>query len=1149
MSKLLKRVVISACLLAAVSCSLINQNGAARAIERPSKSFEQAFTAPASTSKPWVYWYFMDGHITREGLLADLESMKEAGIGGALFLTVDIGVPRGPVAFMSAEWQELFAYAVKEADRLGIEITLGVGPGWAGTGGPWVAADDAMQHLVGSATQVKGGGAIEIELPKPQPREPYFGRGPFTPELLKTWQEYYRDVVVLAYPTPSEGAKVVLLDEKALYYRAPYTSAPNVRPFLDSPANPRSVPAEQCLDRSRVIDLTANLGADGRLQWKAPEGEWTVYRFGRTLTGQTSRPAPLAGLGFETDKLSTAAIDAHIKSFIEPLLDSVGKPSAPHRGLTLLHLDSWEMGSQNWSPTFRDEFERRRGYDPLPYLPAYLGQYVGDAGTTERFLWDVRQTARELLYENHALFLRDYAHRRGLGFSAQSYDMTPSGDLRLGSVGDVPMGEFWSWGLGFSSEFSVVEAVSIAHTNGKPIVGGEAFTAEREERWQQYPARMKAQTDWALAGGLNRFVIHRYQHQPRLDEFPGMRMGEYGVHWERTQTFWPMVNAYHDYLTRCSDVLRVGLPVADILFLAPEGAPHVFRAPRSATWGDRLDRRGYNFDGCDPDTLIERASVEEGKIRFPDGMTYRVLVLPRYDTMTPRLLRKVKQLLEAGATVIGPTPRKSPSLSGFPKADAEVATLAREMWGATPVAERRVGKGRLINDLYSPEQVEFSELLAGAKWIWNDDGTPGADAPPQTRYFKRQFAIDSTEAITAATLWLSVDNVGEIYVNDQKVGGGIDFTKTPQVDARAALKPGQNVIRVVATNEGERPNPAGVFGYLSIAFADGSTQSIVTDADWTSSETPEGAPAKVKVIDDLPGGWQSARPSNEYRDLYPDYDTTARVLQSKRVAPDFQSDVQLRYTHRTDGDVDLYFIANPSDQAIETTATFRIEGRTPERWNPLTGERRVLSNGERGDGVTKLPLRLGPTESCFIVFRKQSLGAAAVMPSPTGEASTDVKGPWTVKFDPRWGGPAETRMESLSDWSTNSDPAVRFYSGQATYLTTFDVSPSTLSEPAKRLALSLGEVRIIARVKLNGQDLGVVWCPPWRVELPEKILRAKGNRLEITVANQWINRLIGDAALPAEKRFTKTSTNSFKVGDALQASGLIGPVRLQIIPE
>ena len=377
----------------------------------------QVFTNPPEAARPWVYWFFMDGNLTREGMTADLEAMKQAGIGGAIILEVNIGIARGPVEFMSQPWRELLKHAINEADRLGLEIALGAGPGWCGTGGPWVKPEQSMQHLVASETQVAGPSHFDAPLPQPQPRKPFFGEDTLTPELHKIWKEYYRDVVVLAFPTPTSDYRIPDVDEKALYFRAPYSSQKGVKPFLT--ADRAVLPAGQCIASNQIIELSAKLGADGRLVWDVPAGNWTIMRFGRTITGQTTRPAPVPGLGLESDKFTKTALDAHFESFIGNLLKTVGEPQHPGRGLTTVHFDSWEMSSQNWSEQFRDEFRQRRGYDPLRYLPAMLGRVVESVAVSERFLWDLRQTAQELVVENHALRLKELARGHGLKLSIE----------------------------------------------------------------------------------------------------------------------------------------------------------------------------------------------------------------------------------------------------------------------------------------------------------------------------------------------------------------------------------------------------------------------------------------------------------------------------------------------------------------------------------------------------------------------------------------------------------------------------------------------------------------------------------------------------------------------------------------------------------
>lgn len=214
-------------------------------------ALKAGFINPPASAKPGVYWYFMDGNMNKESITKDLESMKKVGIGNLIFLEVNVGVPRGKVDFLSDEWQDLFKHAVKEAERLGIAITLGIGPGWTGSGGPWVKPEESMQHLVSSSVNVKGGQAEKIVLLVPAPKAPYFGEGAFTPELKREWNAFYEDVAVLAYPTPAESKKIADIDEKVLYYRAPYSSAPHVKQYLPSKASYPVADKQAAIDKKK----------------------------------------------------------------------------------------------------------------------------------------------------------------------------------------------------------------------------------------------------------------------------------------------------------------------------------------------------------------------------------------------------------------------------------------------------------------------------------------------------------------------------------------------------------------------------------------------------------------------------------------------------------------------------------------------------------------------------------------------------------------------------------------------------------------------------------------------------------------------------------------------------------------------------------
>ncbi len=501
------------------------------------------FATPPGSARPWVYWFWLNGNITKVGITADLEAMQRAGIGGVLIMEVDQGAPLGPVAFAGPKWRGLFQHVCREADRLGLEVNMNNDAGWCGSGGPWITPAMSMQKMVWTEQSVKGPRPFDGPLAQPQ-----------------KVADYYGDISVLAFPTPAGKARIAKVNVK---------SALDWEAFSAAPATFARLPAAEVIDAAKIVDLTARCRG-GRLAWDVPPGDWTVLRMGHTSTGKDNHPAPASGRGLECDKLSPAAADAMFAGLMAKLAADVG----PLAGKTLVatHIDSWEVHSQNWTPLLRQEFQKRRGYDPYRFLPVVTGRVVDSLEVSERFLWDLRQTIAELLNENYAGRFAELARRHGMRLTIEAYGDGPYDDLSYGGRADEPMGEFWSWAYGGAAE-SCTEMASAAHVYGKPILGAESFTASDQEKWQGYPGYIKGLGDWAFCEGINRFVFHRYAMQPWLDRRPGMSMGPWGLHYERTETWWEQSRPWHEYLARCQYLLRQGLFVADICYLEPENAP------------------------------------------------------------------------------------------------------------------------------------------------------------------------------------------------------------------------------------------------------------------------------------------------------------------------------------------------------------------------------------------------------------------------------------------------------------------------------------------------------------------------------------------------------------------------------------------------
>ena len=300
----------------------------------------------------------------------------------------------------------------------------------------------------------------------------------------------------------------------------------------------------------------------------------------------------------------------------------------------MTHIDSWEVGSQNWTPGFREEFQKRFGYDLLPYLPVLTGRAVESREVSERFLWDLRRLVADLLLENYAGHMREISHQHGLTLSIEAYGGGPLDEVAYGGRADVPMSEFWT-GQEQPRTWNKEMASSGARLRPAGCRGGILHgRCPDNARWQNHPYRLKPLGDLAFTQGINRFVFHRYSAQPWVNRKPGMTMGPWGIHYERTNTWWEQSQAWLTYLARCQSLLQSGQFVADVAYLGSENAPNSFPDRESM---DPAIPPGYDFDDLPPEALLKQATVRDGRLVLESGMSYRVLVLPPGRTMTPAL--------------------------------------------------------------------------------------------------------------------------------------------------------------------------------------------------------------------------------------------------------------------------------------------------------------------------------------------------------------------------------------------------------------------------------------------------------------------------------------------------------------------------------
>lgn len=1048
-------------------------------------ALEAGFMNPAEKVQTSVYWYWISGNISEEGVKKDLYSMKEAGINRAFIGNIGlegIHTPYKTVPFYSEEWWKILHAALKTATELGIEIGIFNSPGWSQSGGPWVKPEQAMRYLASVKAEVSGGKQVEVILAKPDKdfqdvrviAFPSVGKKatrlsaanakvtsamslqnlnslidgdketavlfteksekpvaidfrtdqPFTLRSLQIFParqpiqtnarllvkenggyrmlsefkidrfnanlnvgfDPYAPVVISVPETTASEFRLELANTASGtgLGEVEFLSLPAVERYPEKtlakmfqtplpywheyqwPVQPEVGDPSLVIDPGKVLDISAFLQGD-RLIWKAPAGEWTILRTGMLPTGVTNSPADPEATGLEIDKMSRKHVEAHFEAFMGEIYRRI--PAEDRACWKVVVQDSYETGGQNFTDDFLSEFQARYGYDPLPFLPAYEGYVVGSEDRSDRFLWDLRRLIADKVAYDYVGGLRDVCHKYGLTTWLENYGHWgfPGEFLQYGGQSDEIGGEFWSFGdLGNIENRA---ASSCGHIYGKQKISAESFTSGGTP-FSCYPAMMKQRGDRFFTEGINNTLLHVYISQPSEEREPGMNAW-FSSEFNRLNTWYPQMDLFTSYLKRVNYMLQQGLNIADVAYFIGEDAPKMTGIV------DPELPKGYQFDYINAEVIERDLFVKDGLLTLPHGTQYRILVLPKLETMRPELLAKIKKLIEDGAVVLGPAPKRSPSGESFPTADRQVEKLAGELWsgldGRSVKAVKR-GKGELLFGMTMEEALKYIGCVP-------DCGLP-ADAP---------------------------------------------------------------------------------------------------------------------------------------------------VL----------------YGHRSAGDADIYFISNQKDEMIEIRPEFRIRSRQPELWDATTGRIRTLPAYEVTAAGTVVPLKLYPYESAFIVFRRSATkaeGTGLQLNYPVLQTLVRLDAPWKVSFEEKRRGPASQTFARLEDISKNENPDIRYYSGTIWYETEFKLK----KKPEGELYLNLNDVGVMAKVKINGQYAGGVWTAPYRVNVTDLVRKGK-NKVEIEVVTTWMNRLIGDSGLPESERKTWTPCNSWKPTDTLQKSGLVGPVYIECV--
>jgi hypothetical protein len=657
----------------------------------------RGFQNPPAPARLRCYWWWLNGHTTKSTITRDLTEMKKKGYGGVLLVDANGSnqngnddVPAGP-EFATPAWTELYVHALRVANQLGLEVTLNITSGW-NLGGPSVQPEEASKLLTWSLTTIHSGATETIKLAAPPEKN-----------------GFYRQISVLAYPL-RKGAALAGApgDNRKPMERLPLKSAAAENGFsmpdmtsLLTESSPTTADQDADFTKSEVRDITGMVDADGTLRWVPPANSpfsWEVLRIGYTDSDARISTASGAWQGLAIDYLDTTALDRYWDKTVLPLLTGAASPYVG-KSLKYVATDSWELGGTNWTGRFREEFRRRRGYDPVPYLPIVAGRIVGSRDLSNRFLADLRRTVADLV-NTHYDRLAEHAKQFGLGIQCESGGphSAPIDALETFRSSAVPQTEYWAMSPEHRSadtdRYFVKEAASAAHIYGLPLSAAEGMTSIGNQWNESIGMNLKPSFDQALTEGLNRLVWHAFTSSPPELGLPGQ---EYfaGTHLNPNVTWWRDAGAFLLYLNRSQFLMQQGKPVNDVLYYYGDNVSNFVRLKRD---DPAKVLPGYDYDVTSTGALLHRILINSGDLHTPEGIHYRALVLPRSRILPLAALQLAQRYVQDGGTLIGLRPLHSQGIVS--ESDTkQFATIASVLWEPCEQSashRSKAGKGQLF---------------------------------------------------------------------------------------------------------------------------------------------------------------------------------------------------------------------------------------------------------------------------------------------------------------------------------------------------------------------------------------------------------------------------------------------------------------------